>query len=144
MPEPMSRVQQEALLARMNDFPLHGKLGFELVGAADGRAEARVSIGPDVLNAGGVLHGGVLYAVLDVCAFCAAVTVLPPDTNAATHDLHVSVLRHGPPGAVLELSAEVRKAGKRLILVDAEARLGGQVLALARVTKSLIPFPASG
>jgi uncharacterized protein (TIGR00369 family) len=142
MPDPAPRNEQIALLALMNDFPLHKQLGFELVGAADGQAEARATVGPTVLNAGGVLHGGVLYAVLDVTAFCAALTVVPSATNAATHDLHVSVLRPSPPGAVLELTAEVRKIGKRLVFVDAEARLDGEVVALARVTKSLIPFPA--
>ena len=139
-PTPMPREQQEALLARMHEFPLHESLGFELIEAADGRARAQVTVGPGVLNAGGVLHGGVIYAVLDVTAFCAAVTVLPEGTNAVTHDLHVSVLRHGPPDAVIELSAEVRKVGRRLLFVDADASLSGQTVALARVTKSLIPF----
>ncbi len=142
MPEPASRQEQEVLLSLMNEFPLHRQLGFELIHAADGRAQARVTVGPGVLNAGGVLHGGVLYAVLDVTAFCAAVTVVPSATNAVTHDLHVSVLRASPPDAVLELSAQVRKAGRRLLFIDAEARLDGEVVALARVTKSLIPFPA--
>jgi len=130
------------LLALMDTFPLHQRLGFELVDAGDGRCEARVTAGPDVLNAGGVLHGGVLYAVLDVAAFCAAISVTPPGVNAVTCDLHVQALRATPPGAVLALTAQVRKLGKRLVFVDAEATLDGQVVALARVTKSLIPFPA--
>ncbi len=144
MVDVMPRDEQERLLARMEGFPLHQRLGFELIDARDGTARARVAVGPDVLNAGGVLHGGVLYAVLDITAFCAAVTAVPSNTNAATHDLHVSVLRASPPGAVLELSAQVQKTGKRLLFVDAEARIDGVLVALARVTKSLIPFPTQG
>jgi len=136
----MASEHQERLLARMNDFPLHRKLGFELISASDGHADARVVVGPDVLNVAGVLHGGVLYAVMDVAAFCAAVTVLPPATNAATHDLHISVLRPSPADATLFLAADVRKVGKRLLFVDVEAQIDGRVVALARVTKSLIPF----
>jgi uncharacterized protein (TIGR00369 family) len=136
----MPRDQQEALLERMKTFPLHRHLGFELIKAADGAARAQVIVGPNVINAGGVLHGGALYTLLDVTAFCASVTVLPPATNAATHDLHVSVLRPSPPGARVELSAHVTKVGKRLLFADAEARLEGELVALARVTKSLIPL----
>lgn len=140
MTEPMPSADREHLLSLMNDFPLHAMLGFELDRAAEGRATAHVSVGPTVTNVAGVLHGGVLYAVMDVAAFCAAVTVLPADTNAATHDLHVSVLRPSPAGATVALSAEVRKMGKRLMFVDVEAAIDGQVVALARVTKSMIPF----
>ena len=141
MSDPAPRHEQEALLALMSEFPLHKRLGFELVTAADGHAEARATVRPDVLNAGGVLHGGVMYAVLDITAFCAAMTVTPSRTNAATHDIHVQVLRHSPPDAVLTLTADVRKIGKRLVFLDADATLDGKTIALARVTKSLIPFP---
>ncbi|MCO4769616.1 MAG: ester cyclase [Deltaproteobacteria bacterium] len=133
----------EDLLELMGRFPLHKKLGFELLDAEDGRAQAQVTVIPEVVNAGGVLHGGVLYTVLDVTAFCACVTVIPDGTNAATHDIHVQVLRASPPGAVVQLSAEVRKVGKRLVFVDAEATLDGKTVALARVTKSLIPLPGA-
>lgn len=141
MSTPAPRAEQEALLGLMNSFPLHQGLGFELVDARDGHAEARVLAGPAVMNAGGVLHGGVLYAVMDITAFCAAVTVVPSRTNAATHDLHVQVLRATPEGSELRLLATVRKTGKRLVFVDVEALVGDQVVALGRVTKSLIPFP---
>ena len=134
------RPDQTAILARMSEFPLHHRLGFTLLSAADGRATAEATVRPDVLNAAGVLHGGVLYAVLDIAAFCAAVSVLPPATNAVTHDLHVQVLRASPPGATLHLEATVRKIGKRVLFVDVEARNGDAVVALGRVTKSLIPL----
>jgi len=133
-----------ALLNRMTEFPLHQHLGFELVEARDGIATGRCSVGPNQLNAGGVLHGGVLYALLDITSYCAAVTVLPPGRNVVTHDLHVQVLRHGPPGSQIHFAASVRKAGKRVMFLDCEAHLGdadGPVLALARVTKSLVPMP---
>lgn len=135
------RPDQAAILAAMGSYPLHHRLGFELVEASDGTATGKATAHPDVLNAAGVLHGGVLYAVMDVTAFCAAVTVLPPGTNAATHDIHVQVLRATPPGAELRLEATVRKVGKRILFVDVEALRDGTVVALARVTKSLIPLP---
>lgn len=141
MPDVMPRAAQEAILERMRSFPLHQRLGFELVSAEGGRSVARLRVTPDVLNIGGVLHGGVLYAVMDIAAFSAAITAVPDRTNAATNDIHVSVLRASPPDAVLEITSEVRKVGKRLLFVDAEAHCEGKLVALARVTKSLIPFP---
>ena len=138
--------QPAILLDYMQRFPLHQRLGFELIEAKDGTAQAQCTVGPDQLNAGGVLHGGVLYALMDVTAFCAAVTVLPTGSNAVTHDLHVQVLRHGPPGSVVHFAASVRKSGKRVMFLDVEAHRDGPegpVLALARVTKSLVPLPAA-
>lgn len=134
----------EEILQLMGEYPLHKRLGFELVEAADGRARARCHVIPEVVNIGGVLHGGVIYAVMDIAAFCAAVTVIPPKHNAATADISVQVLRATPPGAVLELTAEVRKLGKRLVFVDAEATLDGEVVALARVTKSVFAIKGLG
>ncbi|MFT4977109.1 MAG: hypothetical protein ACI8S6_003014 [Myxococcota bacterium] len=129
---------RDDILRAMEAFPLHRQFGLQIISAAEGRCEATCTIGPPHLNFGGVVHGGVMYLLLDVCAYCAAVTLLPEGHNATTHDIHVSMMRPTPPGADLRLSATVRKAGRSLYFIDAEATIDGVLVASARVTKSLV------
>lgn len=129
---------RDAILAAMETFPLHAQFGFELVEHGDGSCRARCTIDQAHLNFGGVVHGGVMYLLLDVVAYCAAVTLMPDGMNATTHDLHVSVLRPTPDGALLDLRAEVRKRGRTLYFIDSEAWVGDRLMASARVTKSLV------
>ncbi len=131
----------DQILAAMETFPLHAQFGLEVVSAAEGRCTARCAIGPAHLNYGGVVHGGVMYLLLDVVAYCAAVTVMPAGFNVTTHDLHASILRPTPGGATLELSSVVRKAGRTLYFIDVEASVDGRLVASARVTKSLVRLP---
>lgn len=133
-------ISREDILAAMEAFPLHAQFGFQILSAADGACQARSTVGPAHINFGGVVHGGVMYLLLDVTAFCAAVTLLPDNTNATTHDIHVSMMRPTPPGADLRLSAVVRKAGRSLYFIDVEATVEGALVASARVTKSLVPL----
>ena len=128
----------EQILAAMEGFPLHAQFGLKLVDAADGRCHARCTVGPAHLNFGGVVHGGVMYLLLDVVAYCAAVTRLPAGMNATTHDIHVSMLRPTPAGAELEFRSQVRKQGRTLVFIDVEAMVGEKLVASARVTKSLV------
>ncbi|MDG1483764.1 MAG: PaaI family thioesterase [Myxococcota bacterium] len=129
---------REDILTAMEAFPLHKQLGFRIHSAAEGACEARCTIGAAHLNFGGVVHGGVMYLLLDVTAYCAAVTLLPDNTNATTHDIHVSMMRPTPPGAELHLRAVVKKAGRSLYFIDVEATVEGRPVASARVTKSLV------
>lgn len=129
---------REQILAAAQTFPLHAQFGLSLTHAADGVCRATVPVGPAHINLGGVVHGGVMYLLLDVVAWCAAVTVVPEGFNATTHDLHVSVLRPTPAGATLTFEARVRKLGRTLVFIDVEASIGDKLVASARVTKSLV------
>jgi uncharacterized protein (TIGR00369 family) len=137
-------ISTETLLRAMQEFPLHAQFGFEVVQAVDGACHAQCVIGPAHLNYGGVVHGGVLYLLLDVAAYCAAMTVVPAGFNATTHDLHVSVMRPTPGGVTLDLHGTVRKLGRTLVFIDAQASVAGKLMATARVTKSLVPMPDLG
>lgn len=132
-----------SLMEDMQTFPLHAQFGLEVVEAGDGTAHARCAVGPAHLNFGGVVHGGVMYLLLDVVAYCAALTVLPEGVNATTHDFHASVMRPTPGGVTLDLRAAVRKAGRTLYFIDVEATVGDRLVASARVTKSLVPLPGA-
>jgi len=104
---------------------------------AQGVAHAHFDPHPGLL-AYGRLHGGALYALLDAMGLLALQPRLRPGQHAVTHDLHVSMLRAAPPGTRVQLRAEAVKVGRTLAFIDARAEAGGQVLATARITKSLV------
>lgn len=133
-------LDRQTILRAMQQFPLHRQFGFTITDHGEGTCEAAVTIGTAHLNYGGVVHGGVMYLLLDVTAFCAAVTVMPEGYNATTHDIHISMMRPTPDGARLTLRAEVRKRGRSLYFIDCEASADGKLVASARVTKSLVPL----
>lgn len=134
-------MSRDELLEAMQAFPLHRQFGFTVTAHGEGFCEAACTIDAAHLNFGGVVHGGVMYLLLDVTAYCAAVTCLPADTNATTHDIHVSMMRPTPAGAQLSLRAEIRKKGRSLYFIDSEATIAGRLVASARITKSLVSLP---
>lgn len=127
------------LLQMVCDYPMHRELGFELIEAADGRSRARVVVGPRLINIAGVVHGGNYYTLLDVVAFCAAVTVLPAGANATTHDFHATLMRPVKEGQVMDLAGRVLRLGKSVVFCDSEISVEGRLVAVGRVTKTVIP-----
>ena len=123
---------------RLADLPLHRFLGVEVVSCRPGEAVLRMPASPNTVNAGGVVHGGALYALLDAASYMALVHDLGEGENAVTHDLHVSVLRPAQVKADVEFRGRVRQKGRSLVFAEAEAWSEGRLVATARVTKSLV------
>lgn len=118
------------------DVPLNRALGLAFDGHDAGVAHAHFDAG-DLHAAFGGTHGGVLYALLDAVAMLALLPALGAGQHAVTHDLHVSMMRPVPPGARCRLEGRVARKGRTLAFIDATAWVGDQLVASARVTKSL-------
>ena len=90
--------------------------GFELLAADDGKCELGVDAKPNLLNHAGVLHAGVMGAMIDTaCGFAAAGVV------GAVVASHYSVNCYRPgKGARFVARAEVIKQGKRQIFATAQ------------------------
>lgn len=90
--------------------------GFELLSAADGRAELAVNSKPELLQHAGLLHAGVLGALVDTaCGFAAA------SIAGAVVASHYSVRCYRPgKGERFVTRAQVIKSGKRQIFATAE------------------------
>lgn len=86
------------------------------------------------LNPHGTVHGGLLATMLDV-AMGEAVAEAGGE-RPVTVSLTVTYLAPGGPGR-LEATAEVRKRGKRLLVVQGEVTQDGEVLADALGTFSV-------
>jgi uncharacterized protein (TIGR00369 family) len=87
---------------RALDVPLLSFLGTSLLDPDDPTAGLRFELGPNVLNAVDILHGGVISTVLDLAAYLAVLSELDVDEEATTHALAVQFVARAkspaPPG----------------------------------------------
>ncbi|HVZ72561.1 MAG TPA: PaaI family thioesterase [Polyangia bacterium] len=117
-----------------------GVLGFVPISAADGEATWEYTVDPAHHNTNGVLHGGVLMALLDTAMGQAVGALVEPTGrfNAAAQ-LNINFLAPVKSGLV-RAQAKVKKLGKRLAVVESEATdERGRVVAIATSTHSLLP-----
>lgn len=134
MQSPSRQQRIEAVL----NLPLHRHLGVTRLESSDGEAELQFQVDENALNPAGVLHGGVLYMLCDVCAYAGLLSVLEDNEEAVTHDIHVSVMRSAGAGDRVVIRSKLLKRGRSLCFVDISASVGDKVIATARVTKSVI------
>jgi uncharacterized protein (TIGR00369 family) len=116
-----------------------GPLGFVPKLAAPGTATWEYEVKREHFNPNGVLHGGVVMALLDTAMGHAVAALVARDgafNAAAQMTVHfLEPIREG----LVTARAEVRKCGKRLAVVEAEATDdNGVVLATATATHAIL------
>lgn len=134
LPPRFDAARVEGVLA----IPLHRFLGVALLDDQDPSAGICFPVEPPAQNNVGVLHGGVVTALLDVASYLALLPHLGAEENAVTHDLAVSLLRPVAAGSRVEVSGTVLRRGRAVAFLRAEARVDGRVVAAAQVTKTLV------
>ena len=102
--------------------PFADLIGMEVQRTGHGTAQARLTVGPDHLNPHGVLHGAVLFALIDTSMGGAAVSVLADGQRPVTIEIQTRFLRPVLAGS-LRCEATVVKPGSRV--VHLEARISG-------------------
>ena len=125
-------------VAQVANHPLHRHLGIADVVSEAGTGRLSVAVGERTVNPAGVFHGGVLYMLCDVCAYAGLLSRLDAETEAVTHDIHVSVMRAAQPGEIVVFESTPVRVGRRIAFIDVRAVVGERVIAQARVTKTLI------
>jgi uncharacterized protein (TIGR00369 family) len=109
-------------------------LGLEFVGAARGEATFALEVREELTRMGGIAHGGALASLLDTAAAFAVHTLLAPEERTVTVDLTVHFLRPAGEGRV-EARARVLRAGRRIVIITAEATdRAGLLVATATTT----------
>jgi len=134
----MSQKEQERRIEVTLKAPMQRFLNIKILEVKPGYSTLEMEASENTLNAGGVVHGGAMYAMLDVAAYIALLPLMEDDRNAVTHDITVNVMRHSPSGSIVIFKGIVRKIGKRLAFIDSEAYCDGELVAAARVTKSIL------
>jgi len=99
------------------DFPLKDLLGFTIE-TRDGVSTARLTVDSRHLNPHGTVHGAVMFALLDTSMGGATMSVVDEGNWCATVDITTRFLAPCFGGELIA-TATVRKAGRRVVHLDA-------------------------
>ena len=125
-------------LKKVIEHPLHKYLGVTSIESESGCGKLPLKITENIINPVGLFHGGVIYILCDVCAYSGLLSLMDDGVEAVTHDIQVSIMRPAKLGDFVYFNSEVVKLGKSLCFIDVKVTLKGQIIALARVTKSIL------
>jgi len=105
-------------------------------------ARARIQMRDELRQPVGLLHGGVMSAVVEsVCSRATALVVLGEEKMALGQSISVSFIRPVTEGAA-EVHAKVRHRGRTGWVWDAEVlNQDGKLCALAQMTIAVRPIP---
>jgi uncharacterized protein (TIGR00369 family) len=138
--------QNRSLVERIfQDSQFVRLLGIELTSCGKGWCETRVSVSPSFRQQHGFIHGGALMTLADQTCGGAAASTVPGDREVITVENKVSFFRPAS-GPDLICRAEVLRAGRNLVFVEAEIRVEGEggpvVVAKASSTLAVIALNA--
>jgi len=104
---------EAAIRARFAAADFSRWMGLELISIDDGTSELRLKLQPHHLNPGGIAHGGVVAAMLDVAAGLAHRSKLGPDATHVTVQLHINYLKAVGAGVVIARGVSLQ-TGRRV------------------------------
>lgn len=99
---------------RYGEFPLRTFLDMQMGTDGAGRSTAAVDIADQHLNPNGMVHGAVLFALVDTAMDAASMAVLPEGTYATSVDVQLRFVRPASEGR-LTATVEVLKQGRHVI-----------------------------
>jgi uncharacterized protein (TIGR00369 family) len=135
--KPRNAAYEEAVAAMFRAAPFVADLGIEVVSVAVGRIESRLAVTRRHLQHDGLVHAAVLTAIADHTAGAAAFSVIEADQLALSVNLSINLLRPGT-GEELRCQATILRAGRRVIVAEAEVFARGSALPEVMVTKATV------
>ncbi len=108
------------------DQPLLDHFGLTFVEAANGRAVIRAEATEGMVNAQGLVHGGLAFVMADTACAYALRSIGPP---GVTQNANMTYLTGARAGMQLEAVAEVVKAGRQMASLTTEVRAGERLIA---------------
>lgn len=125
-------------------FPLQGHLGMELDVPEPGVGTAELEVGEAHLNPNGVVHGAVLFALVDTAMGAATLGSLAPGLICASIEVHLRFLGSVREGR-LAARAWVVRGGSRVVHVEGRIVTGeDRLVATATGSFAVLPAPAGG
>lgn len=121
--------------------PLAGLLGIRRGLMEDGRCRFDLTVRPDHMNPYGVVHGGVLYTLVDYAMGGALVTRLGPGERCATLEVKIQYLAP-VSGGTLSAEASVVERTKRVGVLEARVRADDDRLVALATGTFFIQSPA--
>jgi acyl-CoA thioesterase len=110
-------------------------LGLELISVEEGTATVDMVAQPQMANASGNLHGGVIGTLADSAMGRAVHTLQPRVRRAASFDLKLNFIAPARIGDTLRATAHVLHAGRRTCVTECRVEgRGGRLIATASGT----------
>lgn len=132
--ETLQQAREDEIRKKLNSIPYVQFLDIKLEEIAIGTATLSLEIADHLKRNNGIAHGGAIASLIDTATAFATLSVLKPNQHSTTVDLMIHFLRP-LNGGKATASAEVVRAGRRLIVVSARVSdVGGNLAATALST----------
>ncbi len=112
-----ANMAQAEWVARASNFTRF--VGLQITHLERGLCRSVLPSRPELLNQGGVIHGGLYAVVADHTAGIAASTIVPEGMRVVTAEYKLNLLRPGACDKLLT-TGSIIKEGRRLIIGEAE------------------------
>jgi len=140
----MKKYDEEFYREKVNTFPFIRLMGMRLRSAADGRSVVECRIRPVLRNSFGMLHGGVLGALVDVSIATALRSVLPLSLRMTTIEYKVNFLKPVLSGTVTAHGTILRLGGTIASGTSEIRNAGGEAVAFGSATFYLFEAKEEG
>ena len=124
-----------------SEFPLRTFLDFTIDDGIDGEAVAALDVNDRHLNPNGVVHGGVVFTLVDTAMGRATMSVLDEGRICASIEVAVRYLRP-ISGGRLVATASVLRAGRRIVHLEGRVTVDGDDRPVAVVQASFAVLEA--
>ena len=91
----------ERILSLLNNSPFYRLLGMEIEEAREGRSRLRLPVKTDHKNLYGILHGGVIAALLDTSCSIAVGSLMKEDEVSVTLDQRINYIANVSEGVLI-------------------------------------------
>lgn len=130
-------------LDKLKSFPLHLSWGLQSLHAELGISKLTATVTDEMINPAGAMHGGLIYALCDVAAYSALLSIVDESVTGVTHQINVQVLRPVNLGDHLTITGTVVKRGRSLTFIESKVYVADKIVAMASITKSMIQLTKS-
>ena len=124
-----------------SEFPLRTFLDFTIDDGIDGEAVAALDVSDRHLNPNGVVHGGVVFTLVDTAMGRATMSVLEEGRICASIEVAVRYLRP-ITGGRLVATASMLRAGRRIVHLEGRVTVDGDDRPVAVVQASFAVLEA--
>lgn len=123
-------------------FPLQEHIGMTISSEGTGLGRAELTLTASLHNPNGVVHGAVLFAMVDTAMGAATMSVLDESAACASIEVHLRFLRAASSGSLVA-DVSVVKAGSRVVQLEGRVVDDADNL-IATATGSFAVIPGRG
>jgi uncharacterized protein (TIGR00369 family) len=128
---------------RVNAFPFVKLMGMKLLSSGGGRSVMECRIRPVLRNSAGMLHGGVMGALVDMSVATALRSVMPLSSKMTTVEYKVNFLKPVPEGKVTA-HGNILRLGRTIAVGATEIRNeAGEAVAFGSATYYILNVRSS-